>query len=522
MKKIFFIGVLLHMAISGRLNAQVKPQVKTQPKTDVKKPAATPVVKTPAVNKIDFFRTNADDAVQILSDELKKLKIVLTGLEDNPLYSFHPITNEKVPGDTESEKILYFGNNLNARIKASTSNIVYRLSFSTTNAKCYTAIKALLAFDTRSKIAEGYNDTTFRDGAVFANLNSTEGMENDKPITYYAITAERTRRSSTILYDSVPVFNIDSLDIHTHKFDATYDALNFVKKLGYSFHYITNDSHFVDEKSGKRYGTEFTAYFNKNVSVDFELNKLWLVNRIAFRSPDPIAFNKLKKAFNLSNWKMNGTVPDGNITFYGNKNVTCQIQNDAHQIVFTIKPASNDIDTRFALAPTPILSELIALRYSGSEKITAARIKASYLTKIKYDDKAKRYVVDETASDFIFYYPSPTGKLVKVLFEMVLTPKWTAPFLVDSDDQDYLKSLAAEFDNSASYKGHYSKILLNGQFRIHSNDWEDTRERNEAAKKETDRLAELEKERKKAENAAKVNEAIINATENLKRMLQKP
>jgi len=502
MKKIFFIAVLLNIGISLQLKAQVKKAVKTPVVTQVKP-------------KIDVYKTNADDAVQILSDELRKLKVVLTGMEDNPLYKFNP-NNEKIPDATESEKILYFGDGANARIKASVDGIVDKVSFSTNNEKYYTAIKTLLSFEKRTKIAEGYNDTTFKDKYVFGNLSSTEFLNKDKPITVYSITLER---GYTNFPDSTGVFDINNIDIHAMRWDNTYPALNFVKQLGYSFYYSTPDLHVVDEKSGKRVSTLYTAYFSKNVEVDFTLNKLWLVSGITFKSPDPIAFNKLKKAFNLSTWTFNGTA-DGNIGLYSNKNVRCEVRNNAQMIVFNIKPVVSDIETRFALIPTPNLSDLVKLRYSGSEKIVEAYIKARYLTELKYDDKLKKYVFDEKGEPFIFYYPSPTGKLVRALFKMVLTPDWTAPFLINTDDQEYLQSLSAEFDNSG-YNEDNTKVLINGQFRIHSKDWEETRKQNDTKQKEDDRLAEIEKERKRAENAAKVNEAIINGTENLKRILRK-
>lgn len=516
MQKIIFITALLSLAINATLKAQVK------------KPVAKTVVKTVS-NRIDFFSKDADDAVQILSDELKKFKIVLTGLDDNPLYNYDYTTNEKLKDDAESEKTLYFGNTIKARIKASSGNIVNKLTFSTTNLKYYTAIKNILGFNTRTKIGEGYNDTTFRDGNVFANLSSEENASTDnKPANYYYITAERTGHYASRLPDSAQVFNVNSIDIHDDYQRITYAALHFVKNLGYSYYYSTTKLHSVDEKTGKRVGTTYTAHFSKNVSVTFELNKLWLVSEISLGSPDPIAFNKIKKAFNLSDWKYNGAIGEGIGSSYTNKNVDCKIFPTAQTIVFTIRPELSDIDTRVKLAPTPNLDEIIALRYSGSEKAVAKTLRENYLTKIKYDKNAKKYVFDETADDFDFFYLSPGGKLVNGYFRMVLTSQWTAPFLIDSDDKDYLQALSAEFDTSDEYKSNYTKVLTGGQFRIHSNNMEAERERGEALKeraeaerKERDRLAQLEKERIQAEKAAKLNEAILNATESMKKILQK-
>ncbi|RYU86923.1 hypothetical protein EWM62_17385 [Mucilaginibacter terrigena] len=516
MKKILFIAALLSIAFNNQLRAQVKAPVKKK------------VAIAPASRSIDFFNMNGDDAVQVLNDEFKKLKIVLTGLDERPIYDFNFGSNDKID-EIGTEHRLYFSKGLSARVtEFSADKRISKLLFFISDEKQYTEIKKLLGFAAWKILNEGNNDTTYRNGNIFANIVSAEGVEDKKPVMYYSITAEVAKQGDTYSPESSQAFDVSNLALNHKSDDVINQAINFVKKLGYTFFYKSMESHFVDRKTGKRYGSESTAYFSKSLSIQFSVNKLWSVNEIVFRSTDLIAFSKLKKAFNLSAWTYNGTLGNGSINSYTNKNIDCEVDGSAPKIIFTIHPELNDIDTRLKLAPTPTLADLIKLHNSGTEKEVAKNITKTYLNKISYNESLKRYTFDTTASDFYFYFLSPTNTLVQVYLKIPLTTDFTAPFFVNSSDKAYLKSLADEFDAS-EYTQYYSKVLLENQFRIHDNNVEATRKRVEAERMEQARLSELEierqnaeKERLKAEKAARLNESLNKINDALRQMIKKP
>ncbi len=359
-------------------------------------------------------------------------------------------------------------------------------------------------------------------------MEDFESEEDDPGVLYY-ITMERVAHSATQLTATAPDFDINNIDIHSDHTDITNAALNLIQKLGYSFYYKKLSGQFLD-KNGELSSTKYSAYFNRNVSVDFELNKLWLVSSITFTSPDPIAFNKLKKAFNLAGWTKEGSISE-EVSYYSNKNVDCVINSNGRYIEFTINPPMSDIVTRVTLAPIPDLSGIWALRNFGSEAEVARNLSKKYLTKVKFDDAAKQYVYDASAYDLEFYFMSPAGILVNVYYKMVLTTDWSAPFIVYSNDKAYLQSLSAQFDSSDNFKNNYSKALKEGQFIIYDNKMEATRIANEAEQKRAEtarvaateeraRQAELERQRVKAQKDAQFNENLRKATEIMQRMLK--
>nr|WP_294793846.1 hypothetical protein [uncultured Mucilaginibacter sp.] len=525
MKSTFCIAVLLSIAVSSQLSAQVKkPIAKPGAKT-----VAKPVSKT-VLNRIDFLGKDADDAVQILSDEFKKLKVDLNNLDEETLPSFNPVTHEKDPGNAEVEKSLEFGGRLTAYVTAPKTNIVNKISFSVKNLKHYNAIKAMLGVGSLTTISEGYSDTLYRNGDIFTTLSSMEDLDSneDEPGLIYYISTERVAHSNTQLPAATQDFDINNIDIHSNYVDVTNAALNFVNKLGYSFYYKKLSGHTLDENN-QLASTNYSTYFNRNVTVDFELNKLWLLSNITFTAPDPIAFSKLKKAFDLSAWTKTGTGRD--VSNYFSKNIECVISNINHYIYFKISPSLTDLDTRLALAPTPNFSDLLAHRNVGTEEEVAKMLTKKYLTKVKYDDKAKQYVFDSKADDFEFYYMTPAGKTVRVLLKVNLTTEWTAPFIVYSFDNAYLQSLSAQFDSVDDYKKIYDKVIKENQFVIYDRKMEATRAANAAeqkraeaervaAREERERQAELERQRAKAAKDAQFNENLRKATEIMQKMLK--
>jgi|GEM_PF-2344539 len=534
MKNTLCIIVLLSISITNRLTAQVKKPV-AKP---VAKQLAKPVEKN-TLSRIDFFNKNADDAVEILRDELKKLKIDLNDMDEEDVYSFNSASIDKDPSNTQTEKTLTFTGDLIAYVKASKSNVVNKLTFFPTQLTHYTAIKSMLGVDKMIEINGGYNDTTLRSGDIFVNLSSSEDYDDDdKVVTSYTITAERIDHNATQLSDLAQSFDVSDMDMHRSYTDVTNAALNFVKRQGYTFYYQSPNSFRTDDND-KCTEIYYSAYFNKHVSVTFTLNKLWLVNTILISSADPIAFNKLKKAFELSEWKkIKAPGSNSDVNNYTNKNVTCEVDGKYHTIQFTISPAANDISTRFVLAPTPGLTQIIGLRNYGSADEVAKALAKDYLTDIKYDEAKKEYVYDESADDFQFFYKSPQGTTVRTYFKMDLTTDWTAPCMVYSDDKTYLQALSDEFEKSTELKKKYTKGLKDGYFALYDISMEATREAKAeeqrraaaeqqraeearaAAERERARLAEIEKQRLQAEKDAKFNESLRKATEIMQKMIK--
>ncbi|MEO6148550.1 MAG: hypothetical protein ABIN95_07050 [Mucilaginibacter sp.] len=525
-KKIALTIILISITVfSSRLNAQVKKPV-------TKHKATLTAGKVPVLNKIDFLSKNADDAAQILSDEFKKLKIDLNDIEDKPVYSY-TMSNEKRSESVGSTKILHFSKGLKIYLSADIKDIVEKLSFITPDGKHYTAIKKMLGFAAWQKVSETDQDTTYKNAGTFVSLNSRKDEEEGNR---YAVTIERPE---PFLYqpDSLQISNIEDVNIHSGWIEVDYYVIDFIKKLGYSYLYNSKEAHLEDEK-GKRFCSIFSSYFSNGLSVDFTRGKNRLLQTIAFNARNPIVFSKLKKALHVLQWQLTGSDQENNIEYYTNNNVDCAILNGERTINFTIHPALTDVETRLTEAPSLNFLQLVALYNTGSKQEVAKAITKTYLNKAKYDNNLGKFVFDETADDYLFYYTSPNDFLVTVFFKMDLTEDFTRPILVASNDKDYLVSLADELAQS-EYKDKYTKGLTENNFSIYDNEMEAIRkqskenreaearrqqeetDRQQAEAKEQARLADIEKQRLRDEKAARTNAALEKLNEALRNLVKK-
>jgi len=527
MKNKIFITLLLCAAIT------------TQAQSQVKKPLAKPVAKKTAstaakspFSKIDFFSKDADDVAELLSNQFKKLKVSLKDMDERPVVMFNMTTHEKLPDNTTTEKTMEFTTDLTVYIQSWDDNIVSKLTFATKNDKQYAAIKEMLGVNKMMELTSGDSDTTLRAGNIFVSVSSESSYDDDdKPLTAYTVTAEYVQDINMKIPASTERFNPRGLDLHQDPNEIREEAINYVRQLGYTYYYLSFPYHHVTD-DGKFDGYNLTAVFNRQVSVTFYVNKLWMLNSISFSSDDPIAFSKLKRAFDLSGWKKNNKAK-GDVSKYNLNNVECTIDGEYHFIEFNISPDPKDDDTRLALAETVTsIAELMALRDLGTEEEIQEEIDKRFLSRVVYDETSKKYVPSEKAEPLNFYFMSPGGKVVVVYLKLQYTSTVTTPFLLNTLDAAYMQALSDEFDKTPEYKNNYEKYIKDGKFRMYDNKMEAkiaadkaeqkrAEEERAAAQRERERLAEAERQRLQAEKDARFNENLRKTSEILEKLLKK-
>jgi hypothetical protein len=182
----------------------------------------------------------------------------------------------------------------------------------------------------------------------------------------------------------------------------------------------------------------------------------------------------------------------------------------------TVYPYVNDIAGRLSNAPTLNFDQIMAIyeKYKGDLAEKEAYIAKTFLNKVDLDWQNKTLMPDikyDNKRDFYnyFYFLSPNNKIVACRIISNITPEWTATFLADSEDTDYINKLIE--DHKKSKYSNFAPVTLKKegtqayQFRIHDPRKEEERERNKEEEK---------KERLKQAEESTALEARIQARKN--------
>jgi len=515
------------LASAGQLNAQVK---KAVPKA--KTPLA--VAKGPVLNKIDFFNLAPEDALQALNDELKKVKVVLKDIVEEPSY-YYDISGKQLNLRSTSRKLV-FDHDLTANITADENDRITAVSFSVGdgNVERLKAVKKVLVFGNWPVISLADNDTTYRNGNKVAN-SSVFVHEDDK--------GKITGRSFDVGIKQVKPYNYmpkdyrsfdpQNLDVHDNSDDIGYAIAEFMKKSGINLLYKDENLPFVIEDELFSYSCKYN--FSNAVSVSINTSVSGKLKNIYIDSSDPITFSRLKKGLGILQWPETerDEYDESDADYYKFKNVVATVSSYAKDIVLKVHPLPEDIATRLENTFTPSFDELVDLYKSGTPEEVAKAITDTYVNQIGIDKTTKKMVANPNGSKFDFCFKTPGGSTAECYFNYnaLANNKSTEVFLM-SEDKAFVKSIYEQYLKSSSKSRYYVMLRLDGKDVTYPNEFDrvwfmnkeardkeiadqQRQEAELAARKEQERLEAIEREKQRAarsmETLNKLGEFLLNS-----------
>lgn len=515
MKKIVLTCILLGAEV---FNCQLSAQIK---KTPTKPKTAIVAIKEPVLNKIDFFNLTPDDAVQILNDELKKVKIKLNDISEDLTYNY---VSGKKTDMRYTVRRLDFDNQFSANITSNAKDLITEVSFSLNDGciKHAKNIKRILGYSSWSAISVTDIDTIYRSGDMIASsLGYTSKDGTGKIVGQSLNLFVKKIAPYTYVPKTRKQFDPQNLNVHDYDHDLGYEIVDFMKKSGINLLYKDNETTSVDEDEGLE-GYRCIYYFDKSVWVSLGTNKDRDPNDIYIQCYDPITFSKLKKSLGILQWsKAKGNGNDSGADYYEYKNIASTINSSSKSISFSISPLAEDVSTRLRLTKTPTFDELVELYKSGTPEEVAQSIANNYVTMVEYDSTSK-LVPNSSADKLTFFYITPNNKTARGTF-IYNNPKFQkgTEIYVGSSDRIYMKDLMSQYIKSSFSYNH--QINLNNVRVKHPSDFdqiwfinkviydqevaktlaEKQRQEAELAKvKEQERLEAIEKEKIRAARSA--------------------
>ena len=456
MKKIVLTGILLGAAaFSCQLNAQVK-------KAIAKPKAAVAAIKGPVLNKIDFFDLAPDDAVQILNDELKKVKILLTDITEEPSY-FYDNAGKKTTLRSTFRR-LDFEKDFSARIISDDEEQITNVAFSLNNStlKHFKNVKKMLGYSIWPTISVTDTDTIYRSGNMIASSSGFISHDDAGKITSQSIEVSvRKINPYTFVPKNPKQFDSQNLSVHDDAGDLGYAMVDLMKRLGVNLLYKEDDIAKVDEDDGLE-GYICSYNFDKSVWVSINTTNTRRPERIYIQCQDPITFSRVKKSLGFLQWPeaKGSAYDDPDADYYSHKNVVITVQPASKGISIAISPLLEDVATRLEYTFTPTFDELVKLYRSGTPEQVAQSIAASYVTMVEYDNTNK-LVPNSSADKLTFFYKTPNNKTARCTF-MYNDPKFQkgTEIYVGSSDRIYMKELMSQYIKANSNQNH--QINLNG------------------------------------------------------------
>lgn len=454
MKNIILTGILLCAAVfSCQLNAQVKKAV-AKPK------ATTSAAKGPVFNKIDFFALAPDDAVQILNDEFKKIRIVLNDIREEPTYYY--VSGKKTTLQSTFRR-LDFGSDFSANITSDERDQITDVSFSLSSGalKHIKNIKKMLGYSSWPAISVTDLDTTYRSGNMIANSSGFINRNDAGKIVGHSvdITVKKIR-PYTYVSKSPKQFDPQNLSVHDNDLDMGYSIVDLMKRLGINLLYRDAEMPVLGDDD-KLLGYSCVYYFDKSVWVSVNTSAMRRPDRIYMQCQDPITFSKLKKSLGILQWpEGKGDEEDDSSDYYEYKNVVSSIHSPSKGISISISPLPEDVATRLEYTSAPTFDELLELYKSGTPEEVVKTFTNSYVTMVEYDASGN-LVPNSSADKFTFFYKTPNNMTARCTFnyDRPTFQKGTEIY-VGSSDIAYMQVLMSQYQKNGAK--HYYQINMKG------------------------------------------------------------
>ena len=500
MKKKIFLFAFLFFSIT--LFAQVKKTVPKKPLKDtIASPSKEPVIEE---KEIDFgiFSKRPDELSEYIVSESRKYGTKLLKVNDDAIFDFDDKGKQTKEIYEYSKSLnfdsvnVYITSNKNEQIKS-----IYVYS-ETVSPKYFNAIKKIFGVDKWSKPSMSDYDTIYRKNNFFASQFFDSYTNNEKKLITSKSLSIRKAGDTNFSNTTQGEFNIDSISVYSKKETIAEQLNNFLNKSGIKFLY--NTGNVLEINGHELYGKSISYYYTDGIVITINTNKKDIIKNIFLDVPNPLIYSKIKKNFGLIFWKTS-TNEDGNLQ-YSKNNLKVNTNDNEKSINLKVTPNLTDIAIRYNSASTPSFIQLYNLfNNAGSEDNLHKTITEDYLNSVKFNMKEKTIQFDSTIDKGFFYFSAPNGSIVEVYMVPELRENFTTPFWVNTNDENYLNSLVAEFESSIYAKDYKLSIAkfenTDGfkQFRIFNKNVEN---RNAEARKQKEEADLAERQRVRAENNA--------------------
>jgi hypothetical protein len=450
MKKIVLTSILMAIIFINPLNAQVKKAI-TKPK------APLAAVKEPVFNKIDFFNQTPDNAIQLLSDELGKLKIVLQDLEDEPLYDYDA-TGKRLNTIVATTRKLVFDKEITVNLTSDKADQLTNITFESRsgNAKHFKAIKKMLGFSTWPIVSKSLSDTIFRSGNKIAYSSTIADYDEDGELSHYALITSMAQAEPYVYVpkENKP-FDAQQLNVNLNGDDVGYALVELMKGMGETLLNKEFNLPIVSNNELQSYTCNYNFSHSITISINTTVSRK--LKGIDIGCKDPITASKIKKSLGILQWTKTGGDEESKAAYYTHNNISCYLYNGGKFILFEVKPLETDWPSRLENTRMPDFDGLASLYQSGTEQETGRLITERYLNGIKYDNTAKKWVSDPQRK-CNFYYKTPKANMTNCQFNYNVTVDNNWTIYLYSIDTEYLQKILAEYQKS-KHKNNYVYIL---------------------------------------------------------------
>lgn len=442
MIRLYKMGLLI---IALLINMQVNAQVK---KPIVKAKTITALPKVVAINKINLFDLSADEATETLSNELKKLSIVLEDIEEYQTYNYDE-NGKKLNTINNTVKKLIFNKGLTSFIATNNIDVIKEISFVINDAKYNRSIKTLLGYNNWQAVFQSENDTTFKSGyfIVNTNKNSVEDETGKKTGEHFSIAMKQIT-PYTYKPSKVNDFIPKTLTVHDNADDVGYSIVELMKKQGLIFLYKSDIYSLTDDNKFLNYNT--TYHFANGISLDINTNVKNKLLNISFNLNNPLAFIKLKKEFKILEFEHTGNDTENNIEYYKYNNISSTIFPKQKAIIFYISPAVEDIKTRYQNTAAISGEDLVNMYLKNDSSILKNIIAQNYVNKVDIDWKSRKMTYNEKENDFDFLFKSPSDSISFVSYEYKLSNTWSRIIYFSTRDKVYYEKMKTELTQIAN------------------------------------------------------------------------
>lgn len=443
------IAILLGLVtFVSPINAQIKKPV-VKPKTTL--------AKVPAINTIDVFNESSDDATQILSDELKKLNVILDDIEEYHFYKYDE-HGKKLNTINNSVKKLIFNKGITAYIHINNIDAIKEVSFSIEDKKYNKNIKKLLGYANWPTVARSEKDTTFKSGYFIVNTNTISQEDEDGKKVGDAYTIAMKQISPYLFKPSkIMGFEAKALTVHDNVDDIGYAIVELMKKQGIGLLYKEDELPASNNDGLLNYYTTYN--FVNGITVDINTNKKRMLSEINFACNNPIVFIKLKRELKILEFEHTGSDAENSLEYYQYKNVNSTVFSKQKAINFYVLPVIEDVETRYQNTEPISAENLVNLYLKNDSTTIKTHISNNYVNNANVDWINMKMTYNMLAPDFGFYFKSPADSISYVEYEYKLSDTWSRIIYFSTRDKFYYEKIKTELTQIANAPG--SEIIIN-------------------------------------------------------------
>ena len=453
---------------------------------------------------LSWFAKNPDDAAEAMSEKLEKSDLKILSINDVEEYEYDK-RGKKTKTVKRIKRVLELPENKLILIEYDTKNVIKSFALSSTSLSDIAAFTGLFGINKWITVIEEPEMVMKTTSGFFSkfyiyNEKRPSGLETKN----YSLFIEKEMPQDQLAKQNVPPFSMDSLTIYTSAEKVRLQMIALLEGLGQKYLITEAEEAFNVDNSGD------LGYYSKAVLFKDGLN-FQVVKRpnhnlgeIIISCQNPIVFLKIKRL--MVSATMEPIEKTDTYINYKYRNLEIMERAKEKIVSITVYPYENDIAGRLSNAPTLNFQQIMDIyeKYKGDIAKKEAFIAKTFLNKVNIDWKDKTLMPDlkyNDKKDFYnyFYFLSPNNKIVACRIMSNITPEWTATFIAESEDTDYINKLIEDYKKSKY--SHFGPTTLKKegtqvyQFRLHDPRKEEERERNNEQEKQ-------ERLRQEEENAA--------------------